>query len=220
MEPAGLVLPLALLLRLAGAALEPLQHLQSTKHSARAFESLQAELSALYEILQRLQPLVVGNEAGESIIPENLLTACQETLQSIMKLIQKYVSSPRIAKAMTWILQQDEIERLKKDLDRQKSTFALILSSYAKYVSILCFAQIGNAKIPLLAAVCGYLRPTTIFEPYMINLNACKVSLQSRCRATNQSFESRLSKPAERRSLRGFHHMTLMPNIRIKGRKD
>jgi len=165
MEPIALASSLALLLKLAGAALEPLQQLQSTKHSARAIKSLQAELSALYEILQRLRPLVVGNEAEESLIPDNLLTACQETLQSITKLIQKYDSGPRIARAMTWILQQDEIERLKKDLDRQKSTFALILSSYAKYVSIRCFAQIGNAKYRFLRQCADIFDPRRYSSP-------------------------------------------------------
>ncbi|KAL9121975.1 MAG: hypothetical protein Q9187_001474, partial [Circinaria calcarea] len=111
--------------------LDPLQQLESTRHTARNLKSLQAEVSALYEILQRLGLLVVGSETEESIVPDNLLRTCQETLRSIMKLIENYHSSPKFTRVITLLIQQDDIERLKRDLDRQKSTFALALSSYA-----------------------------------------------------------------------------------------
>ncbi|KAL9117881.1 MAG: hypothetical protein Q9187_005576 [Circinaria calcarea] len=131
METITLASSIAKLLKLAAATLEPLQRLESTKHSTRNIKSLQVEVSALYEILQRLRLLIVGSETEESIVPDNLLRTCQETLRSIMKLIENYHSSPKLTRAITLLKQQVEIERLKKDLDRQKSSFALVLSSYA-----------------------------------------------------------------------------------------
>ena len=145
MDPIGLVGAVAVLLKLSQSVLDPLQQLQSDS-STRAIKSLQAEVSALYEILQGLQPLVVGHEAEQSIIPASLLAACEETLRSIVKLVKKSHSGPKFAQAMTRILRQDEMDRLKRDLDRQKSTFALFLSNYTRHVSIRCYAPIKNAE--------------------------------------------------------------------------
>ena len=150
MESLGVAVSLVGLLALASKVLDPLQQLKSTRLSAGSVKSLQAEVLALHEVLQSLRPLVVDNETQVSIIPMSLLNATKETLNAIMEVIHKYQSGSKTSRAVAGILWQGRIEHLREELDRHKSSFALILSSYARYLAFQMLEPMRN----LLKAVC------------------------------------------------------------------
>jgi len=127
-EAAGTVLSLV---GLISAILEPIQQLQ---YDLKALKSLQIELSALFEVLNALQPLVESPSGKKISIPQDLFVSCRDTLVEIQRIIDAVTSKPPsryVALALRFKHQQP-LKQLKEDLDRHKATFSIILTSITR----------------------------------------------------------------------------------------
>jgi hypothetical protein len=117
LEAAGALIGLV---GLISSILEPIQQLQ---YGLKALKSLQIELSALFEVLNALQPLVESPSGKKISIPQDLFVSCHDTLVEIQKIID--------ALAVRFMHQQ-RLKQLKEDLDRHKATFSIILTSITR----------------------------------------------------------------------------------------
>jgi hypothetical protein len=128
LEAAGAVIGLA---GLISSILEPIQQLQ---YSLKALKSLQIELSALFEVLNALRPLVESPGGKKISIPQDLFVSCRDTLVEIQRIIDAVTSKPasRYVALAVRFKHQQRLKQLKEDLDRHKATFSIILTSITR----------------------------------------------------------------------------------------
>jgi Fungal N-terminal domain of STAND proteins len=133
-EAAGALLGLVSLI---SKILEPIQELQ---YGLKALKSLQIELSALFEVLNALRPLVEYPSGKKISIPQDLFVSCRDTLTEIQKIIDVVASksAPRYVSLAVRFKHQQRFKQLKEDLDRHKATFSIVLTSIARRVPTVC----------------------------------------------------------------------------------
>ena len=119
-------------LKVANAA----QALPIERNLPRQLELMRLEVLALHNVLQSLPQILETNPSAASLIPESAILTCASTLKQCNDLFSRIVSrkKPSLSPAFYLMIKHDKLRSLKEELDRQKATFSLILSSYMRYL--------------------------------------------------------------------------------------
>ncbi|MCJ1434903.1 hypothetical protein MMC27_004273 [Xylographa pallens] len=119
------------LLSLAALTTSILEPIQRYQHDFKGLKLLQVELSALSEVMNALRPLVESPDGRRVSIPPALFQSCGETLLETQKIIDSVTSksTPRYQFVLARLKYRQRLKELQDNLDRHKSTFAIILTS-------------------------------------------------------------------------------------------
>lgn len=118
------------------SSVQVLQAFEAISNAPHDIESMALEISALNGVLKAISGLLQSDDtAGATVIPANAIESCGRTLHDIMAIMGNLPAKSSFSKTFSqlrWILHRDKFQRLKKDLDRHKATFSVILSGYAR----------------------------------------------------------------------------------------
>ncbi|KAL9617541.1 MAG: hypothetical protein Q9160_007658 [Pyrenula sp. 1 TL-2023] len=160
------VAAVSLLINLAASLLTPIQR---SKWEAKGIRSLQIQLCALSEVLNALLPLVENPPGGRIIIPQDLCDSCLSTLRETERLTlwiaQKGNSPLNVFRFRT--LYGERLEQLKKDMERDKSTFSIILASITTFLWVaLVIKNLARAKSPKAIQHALQTTPLSLYDLY------------------------------------------------------
>lgn len=131
MDPVYFATTLNGLLQIVQSAVDAFQQVKDLPQELRR---LMIEVVALREVLLATSKLPI--HAGANRLDDSLqavILSCQATVESLLHALVKISdeSSQRI-KLWKYFLAKDRLERLKRELDRHKTTFSVVLSGLAQ----------------------------------------------------------------------------------------